>query len=323
MNAPINMENSTVEILLSTYNGEKYVNAQLDSVLQQDYPHWKLVIRDDGSTDGTLSVLNNYNQKYPGKINLVTDNEGTLGYCASFSKLLKQASADYIMFCDQDDWWFPSKISTMLSVMLEEETLLPATSHVIFSDLQLADNELNIISPSFLKRMGYSPKAGMQIFFLKNYIPGCNIMFNRNLVQEALKTDNIMNLHDHWVLMVCGAVGKLTFINNPLMKYRMHDNNAIGFLEPGTSFLSKMSLFFKDNLKYGFSNYNYRNLRYSKNIKQMQNICEHLGADVSKDAIEFSSIDGTGYIARKIKNIIMPYILENSILKQLTYIICF
>jgi len=317
---------STVEILLSTFNGEKHLSAQLDSVLNQDYPYWKMTVRDDGSTDETIAILNNYIQKYPDKIILLADDKGNIGYSNSFSELLKKSSAEYTMYCDQDDYWHPTKISAMLSVMLEEEVKLPAAAHIVFSDLHVTDSELKVVSQSFLNKMGYSPQKGMQVFFLKNYVPGCNLMFNRVLVQQVLQTDNIINLHDHWLLIVClalGEKGRITYIDKPLMKYRLHDNNAIGFIEPDTSSLHKMVLFFKDCLKYGLSNKKYRNLLYSKNIQQVQNVCERLQEGVSKDAIRFSTIDGSNYFARKMRNVIRPYILERSLWKQLTYIICF
>ena len=315
--------NKVVEILLSTYNGEKYLRVQLDSILKQDHSYWRLVIRDDGSKDGTLVILNEYVQKYPDKISLLKDNEGNLGFSASFSKLVKQCSADYIMYCDQDDYWHPDKISIMLSVMLEEETNLPAVAHVVFSDLQLADSDMRIVSSSFLTRMRYSSRKGMQIFFLKNYVPGCNLLFNKTLVQQALKTNNIINLHDHWLLMVCSSIGKLTYVNKPLMDYRTHDSNAIGFIESNNTFYKRLSLFFKDSVKYGLFNKKYRNLLYSKNIEQMKNICNTFPAEVSKRAIAFSQTDKSNYFSRKIKNITCPYIMEGSLLKQLTYIICF
>ncbi|HTA26937.1 MAG TPA: glycosyltransferase family 2 protein [Bacteroidia bacterium] len=315
--------NHQVEILLSTYNGEKYLGVQLDSIIQQDYTHWKLIIRDDGSKDATLSIIEEYAKKYPDKISLLKDTDGNLGFCDSFCKLLKQSAADYVMYCDQDDYWMPSKISTLLSVMMEEETLLPARAHIVFSDLQVADAELNLVSPSFFKMTNYLPNKGMQIFFLKNYVPGCNMLFNRKLIEQAMQTDNIINLHDHWLLIVCSAVGKLSFIDKPLMKYRMHDTNAIGFFQPKVPFLKQVSLFFKENLKYGLFNKKYRNLLYIKNIQQMENICERLATEVSKETIVFSKIDKSNYFVRKLRSFGKPYILENTMFKQLTYIICF
>jgi glycosyltransferase involved in cell wall biosynthesis len=312
-----------VEILLSTYNGEKYLEVQLDSICKQDYTNWKLLVRDDGSTDRTIQILNSFIQKYPQKILLHNDSDGNVGYSRSFSKLLKQSTADYVMYCDQDDYWHSSKTSTMLSIMLEKEAELPGMAHIIFSDLQLTDSELNVTSPSLFKITRYSEQKDMRIFFLKNYIPGCNLLFNKILLQQALKTDNIINLHDHWLLMVCSSVGKISFVNKPLIKYRIHSNNAIGFKGKRDSFLKDFQLSFKNILKYGFFNKKYRLLLYERNIQQIKNICEQLPAIVSKDAISFAQIDKTNYFNRKIKNIIKPYILESSLLKQLTYIICF
>lgn len=315
--------NSPVEILLSTFNGEKYLAAQLDSLFQQDYPHWKLLVRDDGSTDTTLSILNDYVNKHPEKITILNDKDGNIGYSRSFSKLLRQSSADYVMYCDQDDYWQPSKTSTMLSLLLAEELRLPGIACLVFSDLQVADSELKVISHSFLKGMRYSSGQNAQVFFLKNYVPGCNMLFNRALIKQALETDNIINLHDHWLMMVCSAVGKIICIDRPLMKYRIHDNNAIGFLERYNSPQRGFRVFIKEVLKYGFANKKYRELLYSRNIRQLQNICNHFPTTASRDAIAFSEIDKSFYLFRKIRNIMKPYLLEISLLKQITYIICF
>lgn len=107
------------------------------------------------------------------------------------------------------------------------------------------------------------------------------------------------------------------------MKYRMHDTNAIGYFPAKTPFMKQVGLFFKDNLKYGLANKKYRTLLYARNIAQMQNICSHLGVDVSKDAIAFAEINNSNYFVRKIRSLSKPYILENSLFKQLTYVICF
>lgn len=314
---------SHVEILLSTFNGEKYLEVQMESILQQDYPYWKLLVRDDGSTDGTLLLLNQYIQKYPDKIKIIEDGEGNIGYARSFMKLVKESSADYVMYCDQDDYWYPSKISTMLSVILEEETKLPAKAHIVFSDLEIVNEDMNVISSSFLKKVKYSYNRSRRIFFLKSYNPGCNLLFNRALIKYSENIDNIVNLHDYWLLMICSAVGKITCINKSLMKYRMHDRNAIGIMKKEYTFTGRFLLFMKDVLKFGFANKKYRSLMYWHNIGQMKNICDRLPENVSKDAIEFSKIDKSNYFSRKVNAITKPYTLENSLLEQLTYIICF
>jgi hypothetical protein len=158
---------------------------------------------------------------------------------------------------------------------------------------------------------------------LKSYNPGCNLLFNRALINYSENIDNIVNLHDYWLMMICSAVGKITCINKPLMKYRMHDKNAIGIMKKDYTFAGRFLLFVKDILKFGFANKKYRSLMYWHNIGQMKNICEQLPENVSKEALEFSMIDKSNYFLRKIKAITKPYTLENSFLEQLTYIICF
>jgi len=317
------MTSPHVDILLSTFNGEKYLEIQLDSLFQQDYVNWTLLVRDDGSTDTTLAILEKYRQQYPDKIKILNDSDGNIGYCRSFTKLLQQSSAEYVMYCDQDDHWNPDKISKLLSVIAEEEAKLPGRAHLVFSDLQTTNSEMKVSSGSFLKRTHYLSRYGVQIFFLKNYIPGCNILFNRTLVSYAMKTDNLINLHDHWLFMVCSSIGKITFLDESLMKYRIHDKNAIGFKESQSKVINKVVLFFKEIIKYGFANKKYRNLVYSQNIKQMINICDQFSNTASKEAKEFAEIDQSNYLTRKFRNIWKPYILENSILKQIIYIICF
>ncbi len=315
--------NSTVEILLSTYNGAKYLHEQLDSIIQQDYPHWKLLIRDDSSIDNTLEIVNEYIKKYPDKIVLVKDEDGNLGHSLSFTKLLKLSEADFVMYCDQDDYWYQAKISTMLSFMLAEETLNPGYPLLVFSDLHVADSGLNVVSSSFLKKVNYKNSKGQQVFFLRNYVPGCNLMFNRSLIKKTLKTDNIVEQHDHWLLIVCSIAGKLVCIDKPLMKYRIHNNNTIGYFPPATSFSDEFSVFLKNIFKYGLSNRKYRESVHSNNSLQIHNICSALSLFISNEAEYFININQSNYFERKSSNLTRPFILETNLLKQLTYIICF
>jgi glycosyltransferase involved in cell wall biosynthesis len=317
------MMNHPVEILLSTFNGEKHLQEQLDSLIAQDYTEWKLLVRDDGSTDSTVHIIEEYKKRYHDKIRLLTDGKGNLGFSQSFMELLKASTGKYVMYCDQDDSWNPHKISRLLSAVSEQETITPDKAQLVFADLQMADREMKVTIGSFLKNIGYTQNCGAQVFFLRNYVPGCNMIFNRKLIEQAKQTDNIIGLHDHWLTMVCAAVGKLTCINQPLMKYRLHDNNAIGFFEYGNSGFKDFLLCIKECAKYGFNNKKYRDRIYSAQQNQVKNICNSLGGIVSKEAIRFANIDESGYVARKWRNIVTPFKLEGSILKQLTYIICF
>jgi glycosyltransferase involved in cell wall biosynthesis len=311
---------ANVDILLSTYNGEKYLPEQLESVALQDYSDWKLIIRDDGSTDKTIQIIEQFKQKYSNRVTVIKDNKGNLGYSKSFLELMRQSAANYIMFCDQDDYWYPNKISTLLAALQNEGKKNQQSGCLVFSDLQIADGKLDVIGNSFLEHIGYAKSKGSQIFFLKNYVPGCSLMFNKALLQGALKTENIIGYHDYWLIMLAASMNKIVSEDKPLMKYRTHDRNAVGVkLEQE----GNTGVLIKDSLKYFLQNEKYRTLLYSKNIAQLQNICSVFPDLVTKEAKAFCNIDKSSYFGRKLRNLSKPYLAGRSFMEQLTYIICF
>lgn len=314
------MKADTVDILLSTYNGETHLPVQLESIVQQDYADWRLIIRDDGSKDNTVQIIEQFRMKYPYKVVIIKDSLGNLGYNKSFMELLKHSVADYMMFCDQDDYWYPNKISALLNALKNEGQKCVPGAELAFSDVQIADNKLNVIRESFFKYIGYNPVKGNQVFFLRNYVPGCNMMFKKSLIQKVLKTENIIGHHDHWIIMVAASVSNVLCLDKPLMKYRTHGKNAIGV---DIERENKTGVLMKDILKYSFQNKKYRDALYSKNIAQLQNICSVFADSVSKDANFFSNIDKSNFFARKISNLSKPYISGHSFMEQLTYLLCF
>ena len=98
-----------VEILMATYNGEKYLSEQIESIISQSYENWRLLIRDDNSKDNTVSIIEKY-EKEDNRIRLLRDRKGNLGFIKNFEELLVQSQEDFIMFCDQDDYWEKDKI---------------------------------------------------------------------------------------------------------------------------------------------------------------------------------------------------------------------
>ena len=134
-----------VSILLATYNGEKFLIEQLNSIINQSYEDWTLYIHDDGSSDGTIAIINQYCDQYENIIYL-PDLIVHRGAAQSFMCLLEQVNADYYMFCDQDDVWLPYKIEKTYIAMQEKPVDSPV---LIFSDLVVVDSDLNIINKSF------------------------------------------------------------------------------------------------------------------------------------------------------------------------------
>ena len=109
---------------MATYNGEKYLREQIDSILKQTFKDWKLIMRDDGSKDRTIEILNEYEKKDK-RIKVLQDNKGNLGVAKNFEELLKNSSGEYVMFSDQDDYWMENKIEKYIKVLekLDKENL--------------------------------------------------------------------------------------------------------------------------------------------------------------------------------------------------------
>ena len=105
---------SKIEILMATYNGEKYIREQIDSIISQTYSNWTLLIRDDVSKDDTVKIIKEYEKKDK-RIKLLEDNKGNLGFVKNFEELLKNSSEDFIMFSDQDDYWLEDKIEKYIN----------------------------------------------------------------------------------------------------------------------------------------------------------------------------------------------------------------
>jgi glycosyltransferase involved in cell wall biosynthesis len=186
-----------INILLSTYNGEKYLADQLNSIINQDFIDWQVIIRDDGSTDGTIAIIADFACRYPSKFLITHDTLGNIGYNKSFTKLFEYITADYIMFCDQDDYWYPHKISLMYSAITEAARKNNHLPLLVFSDLDIADETLTLAknNTTLIKIHNYK-NIGQHVFFLKNYVAGCSIMFNRILVEKTLQTKNFFPVHD-------------------------------------------------------------------------------------------------------------------------------
>jgi len=220
-----------IDILLSTYNGEKFLPEQLDSILNQTENNWRLLIRDDDSDDSTLEILQLYCNQHPKKIFLIDDIiKSNLGPCKSFNILMQKSTAPYVMFCDQDDIWDPEKIEVMLKHFKEmEEALLPETPLLLHSDMEVVDSSLVTISHSFIKLNKLDmQKTSINDLIMRNNITGCAMICNKLLIDLALPMPLDAIMHDWWLALVAAEFGKIKYIPQPLIKYRQHDNNYYG-----------------------------------------------------------------------------------------------
>jgi len=218
-----------IDIALPTYNGEKYIGRQIESIQRQEYPEWRLLIRDDGSTDQTVSIIKNYVLKDK-RILFAEDKDEYLGVVKNFSHLLKLADADYVMLCDQDDVWLPDKINKSLDHMRRMEKASPGLPILVHSDLRVVDSSLKVIAPSFRQFQCLDPESSGKIgrLLVQNMAVGCTMIMNRSLVELSLPIPDGALMHDWWIALVACAMGRVGYIDEPTVLYRQHGSNTLG-----------------------------------------------------------------------------------------------
>lgn len=216
-----------IDILLATYNGEKYLKEQIDSILNQTYQNIKLIISDDCSKDSTRKILREYEQK-DDRIK-VFYQEKNLGYIKNFEFLLKQVQNNIYMLSDQDDVWLPEKVEKTYELMKKEN------ADLVFGDLEVVDKELNTIYPSFNDFMLLNRKIkkyinSYQVNYLYNCVTGCTVMSKKEWINTMLPFPSKSKYvaHDHWIGLIISLNGKLVYMPEKYIKYRQHGNNEIG-----------------------------------------------------------------------------------------------
>lgn len=246
-----------IDILLSTYNGERYLREQIDSILAQTYQDWQLIIRDDGSMDSTVDIVQEYIRSYKDRITLLEKN-GNKGAMESFGELLQVSTSDYFMFCDQDDVWLPDKVEQTLNKMLQtEQTITKGCPVVVHTDLIVVDQDLNTINPSYFNYANIKPSlvnSDIDYLLIFNSVTGCTAMGNKAARKNACPIPPFAPMHDSWLAQsTLMAGGKIATLFSPTILYRQHSKNVIG--APS----GKQSL----------------NTRLAKNIKAFQYFCKY------------------------------------------------
>lgn len=235
---PSHQTSPNVAILLATYNGAKYLKAQLDSIIHQTHPNWTIYVSDDGSTDQTLDIIKSYQKTLQTKLILLHHPQPFRSAKLNFSFLLNSVpDHPYYMFCDQDDAWHPKKISALLQTISIQSTSTQASSTQASStpllahcDCQIVDQNLKVIHHSFIRHTQKILKTDTitKQLLLECYIPGCVIMFNHTLRQLTQPIPNSSAMHDWWLQQVASLTGQILYLDRPLHSYRQHDNNAVG-----------------------------------------------------------------------------------------------
>lgn len=209
-----------VQVLLSSYNGEKYIDEQIRSLLDQDYPDLHILIRDDGSRDRTLESL----EKYKTLPNIKVIQGENVGVINSFFNLLQQSDedAEYFAFCDQDDVWLKDKVVRAVELLNREDPNIPL---MYCSRLKIVDENLNYLRLSNV----CNRKASFANALIQNIAVGCTMVINKKSKSLICKEfPKEVRMHDFWIYQVVSGTGKVIFDHEPRILYRQHSSNVVG-----------------------------------------------------------------------------------------------
>lgn len=226
-----------ISVAMTTYNGEKYIRKQIESILNQSMKVDEIIVCDDGSTDKTLEIL----QEYP---ITVYKNKKNLGYRLNFKKAMSLCTHEYTFLCDQDDIWETDKVKTMIEIMQKHPNI-----HVLASSFKYIDSKDDLIHMKpkrnfsnnnlYPKPVKFEALVPVQFdeFLPMNYFQGCSLVLDKWIKNLALNNFDARLPHDWLISMIASSYQGMFFLNKSLFKYRLHDNNSIGveYLTQSTS----------------------------------------------------------------------------------------
>ena len=221
---------STCDVILAVWNGQDYLPAMLDSLLSQTTSEFNVLVRDDGSTDGSREILENYKQKFDGRLSVIA-GEPTRSATANFAILMRETKADYVLFADQDDVWRPEKVGLTLRSLKEAEAKYGRSTPIYFAtDIEVANKDLELINPSYWKwkRLKASRMSKLSQSLICVSVQGMASGINRALLDLANPVSAKAISHDWWTQLIAAAMGKVICDPTPTALYRVHGGNASG-----------------------------------------------------------------------------------------------
>ncbi|MDW7798182.1 glycosyltransferase family 2 protein [Streptococcus canis] len=213
-----------INILLSTYNGERFLAEQIQSIQKQTIKDWTLLIRDDGSTDRTPDIIREF-VKHDQRIQWINENQiENLGVIKNFYTLLKYQKADVYFFSDQDDIWLDNKLEVTL---LEAQKYDMAAPLLVYTDLKVVTQQLDICHDSMIRTQSDHANTSLLQELTENTVTGGTMMITHALAEEWVTCEGIL-MHDWYLALLAAARGKLVYLDLPTELYRQHDANVLG-----------------------------------------------------------------------------------------------
>ncbi len=222
-----------IQVLLAAYQGKTYLRELLDSLAAQDDGFFSVLLRDDGSTDGTVELLEQ-RCRQDTRFHLLKDASAHSGAAGSFLRLMRQASpeAAYFALCDQDDVWLPTRLSACRAAMAQAEALYgEQTPILVHSDAVVTDEQGHTLHDSFFAHQGWDGTAvTLPRLLVQNNVTGCTTLMNaplKALIARYAQPEG-MYMHDWLLALTAAACGHVVFVNKPLVRYRQHGTNVMG-----------------------------------------------------------------------------------------------
>lgn len=220
-----------ISIAMTTYNGEKYIARQLETLWHQSLPADEIVICDDGSRDKTLEIINAFIEKHQADNIRLVKNEENLGYIRNFYKAISLTRGDYIFLADQDDEWHENKIERTLQVLQDEKAAVACTNCRLIDENSKPIRDAGCYSRNpFIDNV--TQKVTPISFYelaVGNIAQGCTYCFTKEVKEAYLRVNSMNLIHDHQVMFVAALLGKACFLDEALIDYRLHSSNMVGF----------------------------------------------------------------------------------------------
>lgn len=221
----------STEILLATYNGERYLPDLLSSLAEQTERKFIVRIQDDGSEDSTPDIIAQWAAD-DARFIITEGQKKHLGAKGNFCSLLSESQADRVLLCDQDDIWEKGKVQKLTEACEEaEKHLEPGTPVLVHSDASLIDEKGCFLGQSFFRQQGWDPEATqLNRLLVQNNATGCTMILNRALAKLVASFGNpeTMFMHDWFIALTAASFGQIQFVNEPMTRYRQHGDNTIG-----------------------------------------------------------------------------------------------
>jgi len=220
-----------VSVCMTTYNGEKYLKRQLDTILEQLDQQDELVISDDSSSDKTLSIIKSYEDK---RIRIFEKNHfKSPVYNLEFA--LKKARGDMVFLADQDDVWLPGRVQRVVEKLQDND--------LVVCNALIVDADEKVLHESYFEWKGSGP--GFWKNLKKNSFLGCSLAFNRKILNAVLPFPKKLIMHDIWIGLMAESLGKVYFLDEKLMLYRRHERNITAAVHKDDAHLSDFGFGFK------------------------------------------------------------------------------